>query len=133
MDFDEYRDAVETAEKLAASGRGKQAAEALARLAGAQGLPALDRAAAWVRAAEAHGSLGEPGRALECYDAAIALESRWSRLNASFKKAEYLLKLGRREESRALFASLLEREDATLAERRSIESRLKLLRRPAKS
>ncbi len=129
MDFDDFRAATERAEKLSAAGDDRAAARALAELAESD-LPALDRALAWTQSAEARERLGEAGAALAAYDRAIALETPLLRFSAAFKKGDCLLRLGRRDESRDLFRSLLERPEATLAERRSLESRLKLLRRP---
>lgn len=130
MDLEKFRAAVETAEKRAAGGAHREALSVLSELA-ASDLPVLDRALVWTYVAEAHDRLGEVEDALAAYDKAIDLETRYGRFGAAFKKADYLLKLGRRDESRELFASLLERPEATLAERRSVESRLKLLRRGA--
>jgi hypothetical protein len=73
--------------------------------------------------------LGRDSDALKALDAAVALEKELRRFTAAFKKADYLLRLGRKEESRLLFASLAELPEATLAERASVASRLKLLRR----
>jgi tetratricopeptide (TPR) repeat protein len=129
VDFDDFRAAVERAEKLSAAGDDRAAARALEELA-ASDLPALDRGLAWVQSAEARERAGELDAAQAAYDRAIALETPLLRFSAAFKKGDFLLRQGRREESRALFASLLERPEATLAERRSLESRLKLLRRP---
>lgn len=128
MDFDELRAATERAEKLTAAGDDRGAARALRELAESD-LPALDRAMAWTHAASAHERLGDTGEALADYDRAIALETKLLRFSAAFKKADCLLRLGRKDESRELFLSLLTRPEATLAERQSFESRLKLLRR----
>ena len=128
MDFDELRAATERAEKLTAAGDDRAAARALRELAESD-LPALDRAMAWTHAASAHERLGEAAEALADYDRAIALETKLMRFSAAFKKADCLLRLGRKDESRELFLSLLTRPEATLAERQSFESRLKLLRR----
>ena len=130
MDLDEFRGRQETAEKLAARGETRAALEVLLDLAEEPALPDLDRALAWTLVAEAREGLGDRAGALAAFDRAHALESAHKRFAAAFKKADFLLRVGLREESRALFATLLERADATLAERRSIEARLKLLRRP---
>ncbi|MFI5344847.1 MAG: tetratricopeptide repeat protein [Elusimicrobiota bacterium] len=128
MDLDELRDKTEQAEKLASSGDDRAAARVLSELAQSD-LPALDRAMAWTHAASAHERLGETDAALADYDRAVAVETPLLRFSAAFKKADYLLRLGRKDESRELFQSLRERPEATLAERNSFESRLKLLRR----
>lgn len=128
MDFDEFRAGTERAEKLSAAGDDRGAARAMAELAGSD-LPALDRALCWTHAAAAHERLGETDAALAAFDRAVALETPLRRFAAAFKKADYLLRLGRKDESRELFSSLLALPEATLAERRSLESRLKLLRR----
>lgn len=128
MDFDDFRASTEKAETCSARGAHREALAVLSDLA-ASDLPDLDRALVWAYAAEAHDRLGEIDAALAAFDKAIALEAPYRRFSAAFKKADYLLRLGRKEDSRALFASLLERPETTLAERRSIESRLKLLRR----
>lgn len=128
MDFDELRAATEKAEKCSSRGAHREALAVLSELA-ASDLPALDRAMVWTYAAQAHDGLGDAAAALAAYDKAIALETPLLRFSAAFKKADYLLKLGRKDESRELFASLLDRPEATLAERHSVQARLKLLRR----
>jgi tetratricopeptide (TPR) repeat protein len=128
VDFDELRQRTESAEKRTAAGDDAGAARLLTELAEAD-LPALDRAMAWTHVAAARERLGDAVAALAAYDRAIALEAPLLRFSAAFKKADYLLRLGRKDESRELFASLASRPEATLAERRSLESRLKLLRR----
>ena len=133
MNFDELRQRTEDAEKRTAAGDDDGAARILAELAGSD-LPALDRALAWTHVAAARERLGDSVAALAAYDQAVALETPLLRFSAAFKKADYLLRLGRKDESRDLFTSLLARPEATLAERNSLESRLKLLRRvPGKS
>lgn len=128
MDFEELRAATERAEKLTAAGDDRAAARVLAELA-ASDLPALDRAMAWTHCASAHERLGETEAALAAYDDAIEIETPLRRFSAAFKKADFLLRAGRTDESRGLFKALLERPEATLAERQSFASRLKLLRR----
>jgi tetratricopeptide (TPR) repeat protein len=128
VDFAEFRRALESAEKAAGSGDDASAARILVELAGSS-LPSLDRALAWTQAAAAYERLGRDSDALKALDAAVALEKELRRFTAAFKKADYLLRLGRKEESRLLFASLAELPEATLAERASVASRLKLLRR----
>jgi tetratricopeptide (TPR) repeat protein len=128
VDFDELRARTEQAEKLTASGDDRGAARLLSELAQSD-LPILDRAMAWTHAASAHERLGDADAALADYDRAVALEAPLQRFSAAFKKADYLLRLGRKDESRELFQSLLAKPEATLAERHSLESRLKLLRR----
>lgn len=130
MDFDEFRGRLETAEKLSAKGDGAGALEIMLELAEDPGLPDLDRALIWTLAAECRDSTGDRPGALAAFDRAIAIEAAHNRFAAAFKKADFLLRVGLREESRELFASLLERPDATLSERQSIGARLKLLRRP---
>ena len=128
MDFDELRQRTEIAEKRTAAGDDLGAARLLAELAESD-LPALDRAMAWIHVAAARERLGDAPGALTAYGRAIALEEPLLRFSAAFKKADCLLRLGRKDESRELFASLLTRPEVTLAERRSLESRMKLLRR----
>ena len=128
MDFDELRRRTDGAEKRAAAGDDHDAARMLTELAESD-LPALDRTMAWTHVAAARERLGDAPAALAAYDRAIALEAPLLRFAAAFKKADYLLRLGRKDESRGLFASLMTRPEATLAERRALESRLKLLRR----
>lgn len=128
MNFDELRQRTEDAEKRTAAGDDDGAARILAELAGSD-LPALDRALAWTHVAAARERLGDSTAALAAFDLAVALETPLLRFSAAFKKADYLLRLGRKDESRDLFTSLLARPEATLAERQSLESRLKLLRR----
>ncbi len=128
MDFDELRARTEQAEKLTAAGDDAAAARVMAELASSD-LPVLDRALAWTHAAAAHERLARTEDALADYDRAIALETPLRRFSAAFKKADYLMRLGRKDESRELFAALVSRPEATLAERASFESRLKLLRR----
>jgi tetratricopeptide (TPR) repeat protein len=128
VDFDELRQRTENAEKRTAAGDDQGAARMLAELAESD-LPALDRAMAWTHVAAARERLDDAPGALAAYDRAIALEEPLLRFSAAFKKADYLLRLGRKDESRDLFASLMKRPQVTLAERRSLESRLKLLRR----
>ena len=128
MDLDELRQRTESAEKRTSAGDDDGAARLLAELAESD-LPALDRAMAWTHVAAARERLGDAPAALKSYDLAIALEAPLLRFFAAFKKADYLLRLGRKDESRDLFASLMTRPEVTLAERNSLESRLKLLRR----
>ncbi len=128
MDFDELRQRTENAEKRTAAGDDQGAARILTELAESD-LPPLDRAMAWTHVAAARERLGDADAALAAYDRAIALETPLLRFSAAFKKADYLLRQGRKDESRELFASLMKRPEATLAELRSLESRLKLLRR----
>lgn len=128
MDFDDFRAATEKAERCASRGEHREALAVLTGLASSD-LPALDRAMVWTYAAEAQDRLGEVAAALASFDQAIALETPFRRFAAAFKKADYLLRLGRKDESRELFTSLLDRTEATLAERHSVQARLKLLRR----
>lgn len=128
MEFDDFRAATEKAEKCAARGEHKEGLKVLEALA-ASDLPELDRAMVWTYAAEAHDRLGDVAAALAAFDKAVALETPLRRFSAAFKKADYLLRLGRKDESRELFSSLLDRPEATLAERHSVQARLKLLRR----
>jgi hypothetical protein len=128
VDFDELRQRTENAEKRTAAGDDAAAARILAELADSD-LPALDRAMAWTHVAACRERLGDAPASLAAFDRAIALEAPLLRFSAAFKKADYLLRLGRKDESRDLFASLMKRPEVTLAERHSLESRLKLLRR----
>jgi tetratricopeptide (TPR) repeat protein len=128
VDFDEFRAATEKAERCASRGEHREALAVLTELA-ASDLPALDRAMVWTYAAEAHDRLGDTAAALKAFDQAVALETPLRRFSAAFKKADYLLRLGRKDESRELFTTLLDRPEATLAERHSVQARLKLLRR----
>jgi tetratricopeptide (TPR) repeat protein len=131
MDFDEFRGRVEELDKLAASGDDR------AYLAGVlefekSGIPDLDRARLLSQAAQAHERLGETDAALAAYDRAAALETPHRRFQAAFRKSDYLMRLGRKDESRDILKALLERPEATLSERHSFEARIKLLRRVAK-
>jgi tetratricopeptide (TPR) repeat protein len=128
VDFDELRRRTEEAEKRTAAGDDAGAARLLLELAESD-LPALDRAMAWTHVAAARERLGDAPAALAAFDRAIALETPLLRFSAAFKKADCLLRLGRKDESRDLFTSLTARPEVTLAERHSLESRLKLLRR----
>ena len=128
MDFDELRQRTENAEKRTAAGDDGAAAKILTELAESD-LPTLDRSMAWTHVAAARERLNEADAALTAFDRAIELETPLLRFAAAFKKADYLLRLGRTDESRDLFSSLMKRPEATLAERHSVESRLKLLRR----
>lgn len=128
MDFEDYRGRVERLDKLAASGDDRALLAALSELADS-GLPDLDRARLLSQAAQAHERLGEPERALEAYDRAASLETPHRRFQAAFRKSDYLMRLGRKDESRDLLKDLLGRPEATLSERHSFEARLKLLRR----
>ncbi len=130
MDFDEFRGLVEQLDKLSASGDDRAFLTALSRLS-ASDLPDLDRARLLSQAAQAHERLGEQAQALAAYDRAAALETPHHRFQAAFRKSDYLMRLGRKDESRDILKSLLERPEATLSERHSFEARLKLLRRVA--
>ncbi len=130
MDFDEFRGRVESIDKLASSGDDRALLAELLGLAGSD-LPDLDRARLLSQAASAHERLGETDRALEAYDRAAALETPHRRFQAAFRKSDYLMRLGRKDESRDILKALLERPEATLSERHSFEARLKLLRRVA--
>lgn len=130
MDFDEYRGRVEQTDKLAASGDDRALLAALAELI-ASDLPDLDRARLACQAAQAHERLGETDLALAAYDRADALESPHRRFQAAFRKSDYLMRLGRKDESRDILKSLLERPEATISERHSFQARIKLLRRVA--
>jgi len=130
MDFDEYRGRVEQLDKLAAAGDDRAFLSVLNELA-ASGLPDLDRARLLSQAAQAHERLGETELALSAYDRAAALETPHRRFQAAFRKADYLMRLGRKDECRDILKSLIERPEATLSERHSFEARIKLLRRVA--
>ncbi len=128
MTFEEFRGRIESAEKLSAAGDDRAAAAALRGLAESD-LPDLDRAMAWILAAEALDRAGDREGALAAYDASAALEAPHKRFQALFRKSDYLLRLGLKDESRALLAELKARPETTLSERNAFESRLKLLRR----
>lgn len=130
MDFEDYRGRVEQLDKLAASGDDRALLAVLSELADSD-LPDLDRARLLSQAAQAHERLGEVERALAAYDRAASLETPHRRFQAAFRKADYLMRLGRKDESRDLLKDLLGRPEATLSERASFEARLKLLRRVA--
>jgi len=130
MDFDEFRGQVERLDKLAASGDDRALLAALSE-AERSDLPELDRARLLTQAAQAHERLGEADLALAAYDRATALETPHHRFQAAFRKSDYLARLGRKDESREILKSLLERPEATLSERHSFEARIKLLRRVA--
>jgi tetratricopeptide (TPR) repeat protein len=130
MDFDEYRGRVEQMDKLAASGDDRAFLAVLTDLA-ASDLPDLDRARLLSQAAQAHERLGETEQALAAYDRAAALETPHSRFQAAFRKSDYLMRLGRKDECREILKALIARPEATLSERHSFEARIKLLRRVA--
>lgn len=130
MDFDEFRGRVERIDKLAASGDDRALLAELDALAESD-LPDLDRARLLSQAAQARERLGETDRALAAYDRAAALEAPHRRFQAAFRKSDYLMRLGRKDESRDILKDLLGRPEATLSERHAFEARLKLLRRVA--
>jgi len=130
MDFDEFRGRVERLDKLAASGDDRALLSELNALEKSD-LPDLDRARLLSQAASAHERLGETGPALAAYERAEALETLHGRFQAAFRKSDYLMRLGRKDESREILKALLTRPEATLSERHSFEARLKLLRRVA--
>ena len=130
MDFDEFRGRVEQIDKLASSGDDRALLSVLATLADSD-LPDLDRARLLSQAAQAHERLNEPDQALAAYDRAAGLETPHHRFQAAFRKSDYLMRLGRKDESREILKALLLRPEATLSERHSFEARLKLLRRVA--
>lgn len=131
MDFDEFRGRVEELDKLAASGDDRAYLAAVLEFE-KSGLPDLDRARLLSQAAQAHERLGETDQALAAYDRAAALETPLRRFQAAFRKSDYLMRLGRKDESRDILKALIERPEATLSERHSFEARIKLLRRVAK-
>ena len=128
MDFEEFRACIEEIDTLAASGDDRALLAALLRISDSE-LPDLDRARMLSQAAQTHERLGEPERALAVYDRAAALETPHKRFQAAFRKSDYLMRLGRKDESREILNGLLEKPEATLSERHSFESRIKLLRR----
>ena len=130
MDFDDYRGRVEQIDKLASSGDDRALLSVLIEFADCD-LPDLDRARLISQAAAAHERLNEPERALAAYDRAAALETPHHRFQAAFRKSDYLMRLGRKDESRDILKALIERPEATLSERHSFEARIKLLRRVA--
>ncbi len=131
MDFDEFRGRVEELDKLAASGDDRAYLAAVLEFE-KSGLPDLDRARLLSQAAQAHERLSETDQALAAYDRAAALETPHRRFQAAFRKSDYLMRLGRKDESRDILKSLLDRPEATLSERHSFEARIKLLRRVTK-
>ncbi len=131
MDFDEYRGRVEGIDKLSGSGDDRALLSALTELTNSD-LPDLDRARLLSQAAQAHERLGETDQALASYDRAAALETPHHRFQAAFRKSDYLMRLGRKDESRDILKELLTRPEATISERHSFEARLKLLRRVPK-
>ncbi len=128
MDFDEFRGRIEQIDKLAASGDERALLAVLEELSGSD-LPALDRARLLSQAAQAHERLGETEKALAAYDRAAALETPLHRFQALFRKADFLMRLGRKDECRDVLIALQARPEATLSERHSFEARVKLLRR----
>lgn len=130
MDFDDYRGRVEQIDKLASAGDDRALLTVLIAFADCD-LPDLDRARLISQAASAHERLNEPERALAAYDRAAALETPHHRFQAAFRKSDYLMRLGRKDESRDILRALMERPEATLSERHSFEARIKLLRRVA--
>ena len=128
MDFEEYRGCVEQIDKLAASGDDRALLKVLSELTNSD-LPDLDRSRLLSQAAQAHERLNEPDQALAAYDRAAALETPHHHFQAAFRKSDYLMRLGRKDESRDILKDLLTRPEATISERHSFEARLKLLRR----
>lgn len=128
MDFEEFRGRTEAVDKLVASGDDAGLASALESLS-AEELPDLDKVRVLMQLAQAYERLKDAEKALATMDKAAALENRLSRFQALFRKADYLSRLGRHDECREILKALLERPEATLSERHSFESRLKLLRR----
>jgi len=128
MDFEEYRGRVEQLDKLAASGDDRALLAVAAELAESD-LPDLDRARLLCQAAQAHERLAEPALALAAYDRAEGLETPHRRFQAAFRKADYLMRLGRKDECRDILKALMARPEATISERHSFEARVKLLRR----
>jgi hypothetical protein len=128
MDFDEFRDRVERLDKLASSGDDLALISAVEDVADSD-LPPLDRARLLCQAAAARERRGETAEALAAYDRAAALETPLHRFQALFRKADYLMRLGRKDECRDILLALKDRPEATLSERHSFESRVKLLRR----
>ena len=128
MNFDEFRGHVEQIDKLAACGDDRALLAVLTGFADSD-LPDLDRARLWIQAAAAYERLGEPDGALDAYERAATLETPHHRFQAAFRTSDYLMRLGRKDESRDILKALIERPEATLSERHSFEARLKLLRR----
>ncbi len=131
MDFEEFRGRTERVDKLVASGDDRALASELESLA-AEELPDLDRVRLLVQLSQAYERLGDPDGCLGALDRAVALEAKHARLQALFRKADYLSRLGRHDDCREILKALLERPEATLSERHSFQSRLKLLRRVAR-
>lgn len=130
MDFADYRLRFEQIEKLASARDDRAIVPLLTSLAEAE-LPDLDRARLLSQAAQALERLNEPDQALAAYDRASALETPHRRFQAAFRKSDYLMRLGRKDESREILKALIARPEATLSERHSFEARIKLLRRVA--
>ena len=128
MDLDEFRGRIEQIDKLAASGDDRALISVLSGLADSD-LPALDRARLLCQAAQAHERLNAADEALAAYDRAAALETPLHRFQALFRKADYLMRLGRKDDCRDILTALLARPEATLSERHSFQARIKLLRR----
>ncbi|UPT74920.1 MAG: hypothetical protein M0D55_04205 [Elusimicrobiota bacterium] len=131
MDFDEFRGRTESIDKLTAAGDDRALAAELESLA-AEDLPDLDRVRVLLQLSQAYERIKDSAAALKTLDRAAVIENRLSRFQASFRKADYLSRLGRHDECRDILKALLERPEATLSERHSFASRLKLLRRVAK-
>lgn len=128
MDFEEFRGRTEAVDKLVASGDDRALSKELESLASEE-LPDLDKVRVLMQLAQAHERLKDADKALAAMDRAAAIENRYSRFQALFRKADYLSRLGRHDECRDILKALLERPEATLSERHSFASRLKLLRR----
>lgn len=131
MDFEEFRGRTEAVDKLVAAGDDRALAAELESLC-AEELPDLDKVRVLMQLAQAYERLKDAERALATMDKAAALENKHARFQALFRKADYLSRLGRHDECRDILKALLERPEATLSERHSFTSRLKLLRRVAK-
>lgn len=128
MDFEEFRGRTEAVDKLVASGDDAALAPALESLASEE-LPDLDKVRVLMQLAQTYERLKDADKALSTMDRAAEIENRYARFQALFRKADYLSRLGRHDECREILKALQGRPEATLSERHSFESRLKLLRR----
>lgn len=90
-------------------------------------LPVLDQVVTLANMATIHEQLQQMTDALECYDRAIALESRHNRFFALERKAVFLGSLKRNHDSIALYSQLLSRGDLVLADRKRIEDSIRKL------
>lgn len=74
-------------------------------------LPEFDKGITWVNIATVRDRQGDSAAALDCLDAAVALEHGPGACFIAQHRAAYLSKLGRHAESAAAYRALLERSD----------------------